>query len=1605
MTNTKKSELIARIEAEIKGNFSPADSQGPIKLTNQYFEDLLLEDMEQDSIDNLYGTIICLWDFVQQRSPKTPKVRVYNPNYEEHSWQSTHTVIEILTDDMPFLVSSFNMALVRLGHTIHFTAHPIINVERSAKGELKAIGTQSAKSNTEALIRFEIDRISDLSKMDAIKDALIDTMGDVKHCVEDWPTMKARLADIIKDSENVAHLKDDETHAENLAFLRWVESDHFTFVGFRAYDLVQENGETHLKFQEDSGLGTFRKTKKSKYDIVLNERLSALAYDRDNALVLTKSTAISTVHRPVHLDYLGVKRFDKKGNVIGEWRFFGLYSSAAYVARLQDIPLLRKKLAVIIDRANVDPYGHKGKTLKHILNSYPRDEMLQAPVDELFHAIEGILAIQERRQLRVFLRKDIYGRFLNALVYVPRDRYNTELRIRMQDILMSACNGTSSEFNVQFSQQVLARVNFTIQIADPENSPAPDVDDIQRKMQDAMLSWDDKLLSALHTSQGEENGNKLYTEYAPYLPAAYREDFSPNSAVLDIERLNDLVGEGDISTHLYRQVGQSKNHYFFKVYGAGTTLVLSDVLPILECMGLRVLEARPYELDQNGDGTANTWVVEFAISVNPSVNLEKKAYREDFQDAFNQVFRRRVENDRFNALVLDASLTWRQVTMLRAITKYLVQLQVPFSLQYMQQTLEKNAPIARLLVQLFEQRFDPAQEAKRDEKVEKLLEKINAAFDQVANLDEDRILKHYLSVIQAMLRTNFYQASEEGSEKDYVSFKLDPTQIPAVPLPRPKFEIFVYAPWVEGVHMRGGKVARGGLRWSDRMEDFRTEVLGLVKAQMVKNAVIVPAGAKGGFVAKQLKKNASREEVQAEVVRCYTTFISGLLDITDNLKQSELIPPQSVLRYDEDDPYLVVAADKGTATFSDLANSISEKYGFWLGDAFASGGSNGYDHKKMGITARGAWESVKRQFKEIGVDCQTTDFTAVGIGDMAGDVFGNGMLLSKHIRLVAAFNHMHIFIDPTPDAASSFEERQRLFDLPRSSWEDYNKELISKGGGIFSRTSKSIPINADIRKALGIEGNAKSMAPTELISHILKAPVDLLWNGGIGTYAKAESESHADVGDSGNNALRVNGNELRCKIIGEGGNLGFTQKGRIEFAQNGGLVSTDAIDNSAGVDSSDHEVNIKILLNRIVENGDMTEKQRNKLLAEMTDEVGDLVLRHNTGQSHVLSLANSQAPERLADHWRLILSLVREGRLNREIEFLPSDAQIKKRMNKGQGLTRPEISVLLAYSKIKLFEQLVEDGIGEDADLIEQIKDYFPKPLVKRFSGQMVEHQLVQEIVAAHLTNNVGNRMGPTFSTYVQEETSASALNVVRAYMAAEQIFNVSGLWDAINSLDFTVENAVLNKLLIRIQSMLERATLWLLRNTRETLSIQRLTDTYKPGVEIIRNNLDAILTEPSKEHLVAISEKLQAQGIPTEVASNLCALNYLFYGLDIIRVATNTEKEVLDAAQTYFALEMDLGLHWLRQSVNELPADDMWERRAKAGLGDEVDNALRTITQEVIQSGADINDVESRLANWQDLNSDNIKHYHATFGEIKSETELSISMVTVAIRELRNLI
>ncbi|MEH6471610.1 MAG: NAD-glutamate dehydrogenase domain-containing protein, partial [Halopseudomonas sp.] len=1014
------------------------------RLASQYFERGIARDIARQATEDLYGSLLCLWDLIQKRPAKQTLVRAYNPTPEDHRWHSTHSILEILVDDMPFLVASISLALGGVGITMHQVTHPVIRVERDKQGKLKKIlnpGETSDKELAEAMMRIEIDHQPDNEALNTVIALTAKAIEQVRQAVEDWQPMVKQLQHAIKWSSTTAKHSDPDASKEALSFLNWLLDDHFVLLGYRYYSLECDQEQHSLHYTDGSGLGIFRTIPEAQQQIPLEGYLGQLALT-PNLLVLTKSTTRSPIQRPSYLDRIGVKKIDAKGKVVGEWRFYGLYASAAYHVPITEVPLLRRKVSRLFERANLPTDSHTGKNLRHLISTFPRDEMLQAEYHQLEQTLLGMLECEERRQLRLFLRPDIYDRYISAQILVPRDRYDTKLRLKMQQILLEAFDGHSSEFNVRLTEHALAQIQITVHCHNAHDKSL-DVEALEARMTEAMASWQDQLHTALSEKLGEAEANRLQRNFATALPVAYCDDFSPRRAVTDLQRLAALE-QGQLSTYLYRPL-EEYDSLHFKVLGAGDSLALSDVLPILEHMGVRVLNARPYRI--GGSNGSEFWVLDFRLSVSGSFDPEDNHLKQQFQETFIHTYHGEIENDGFNELVIAAGLSWRQVMLLRAVCKYLLQLAIPFSQQYMEQTLCHNPHISRNLVKLFETRFDPDMRHDRDDRCQMLISTMEEALEAVENLDQDRILRHYLSVVLAMLRTNFYQFDSDGiTPKGYVSFKLDTDSIPAAPLPRPKFEIFVYSPWVEGVHLRGGKVARGGLRWSDRREDFRTEVLGLVKAQMVKNAVIVPVGAKGGFVPKQLP-NDSREAMMAEGIRCYQTFIRALLDISDNRQSGQIIPPENVVRYDDDDPYLVVAADKGTASFSDIANGISLEYGFWLGDAFASGGANGYDHKKMGITARGAWESVKRLFLERGIDCQSQPFTAVGIGDMGGDVFGNGMLLSQQTKLVAAFNHLHIFIDPDPDPAASWAERKRLFDLPRSSWEDYNAQLISKGGG------------------------------------------------------------------------------------------------------------------------------------------------------------------------------------------------------------------------------------------------------------------------------------------------------------------------------------------------------------------------------------------------------------------------------------------------------------------------------------------------------------------------------------------------------------------------------
>jgi glutamate dehydrogenase len=1603
----KKTQAIEKICEIARERLDDSDATQVVSLIEQGYSPLSPEDILSADPEDLYGAALALWNHGRHLGPNECRVRVYNPVYEEHGWQSTHTVIEVVSDDMPFMVDSVNMELVRRGLTVHLVVHPVLNVQRSGQGELQEIlgpGRHGKNPVKEAWMRFEVDRVARAAILVEIHDDVQRILEDVRLAVEDWPRMRERLAEIMESIRAQKLSLPKQEVAEALEFLQWVANNHFTLIGFRAYDLVSEGGENALRVVQGSGLGILREEPEETRDYKSQSFAQMTAEMRARArepklLILTKSTARSTVHRPAHLDYIGIQRFNDQGEVSGEWRFLGLYTSTVYRADPREVPLLRRKLANVIARSGLSASSHAGKTLQNIFDTYPRDEMLQASEDELYDIGLGILQVQERHKLKLFTRRDAYGRFVTALVYVPRDRYNTALRLKMETILMEALNGLSAEFNVQFSEMVLARVHFIVR-TQPDALPDFDEAELENRMVEAMISWDDELHLAMLDHFGEEQGNELIERYAGTFPAAYRDDYPVRTALLDVQRLEAVSDVEPLGMHLYRPLEGPEGLLRFKVYGRNELMALSDVLPMLERMGLRVLGARPYEFEAGDRGSL--WIIDFDMTCALTQTVDVLEVKAIFQEAFSQVVSGQVESDGFNKLTLAARIPSREVVTLRAICKYLLQTRVPFSQAYMEQTLVSNAEIARLLVQLFDVRFNPALESSAEAQGKEIEEQILTALDAVANLDEDRILRRFLAVIRAILRTNYYRYSTlEG--RPYLSFKLDPKRVPELPEPRPMFEIYVYSPWTEGVHLRGGMVARGGLRWSDRMEDYRTEILGLMKAQMVKNAVIVPVGSKGGFVAKRLPGGDNREALMEEVVRCYRTFISGLLDVTDNLVKGEVVPPPDVVRYDGNDPYLVVAADKGTATFSDIANARASDYGFWLGDAFASGGSVGYDHKAMGITARGGWESVKRHFRELGIDTQATPFSVVGVGDMSGDVFGNGMLLSDKIRLIAAFNHLHIFIDPDPDPAISFKERKRLFEKPRSQWTDYDAKKLSPGAAIYPRSAKSIQPSPEARAALGIE--AEQLTPNELMQAILKAPVDLLWNGGIGTYVKATSETNLDVGDRANDALRVNGANLRCRVVGEGGNLGLTQLGRIEFARvRNGLVNTDAIDNSGGVDCSDHEVNIKILLELVVRDGDMTLKQRNKLLVEMTDEVAHLVLQHNYLQTQALSVAAARGVYLLGEQLRLIRSLEASGRLDRALEFLPTDEEIGEREAAGQGLTHPELSVLLAYAKIRLYDTLLASDIAEDPYLSKELQAYFPAPLRKSLSARMEQHPLRREIICTHITNSLVNRMGSTFCMRVQEATGCSYGDIARAYAVVREVFRAREMWKEIESMDNKVPAAIQAEMLGETVRLLDRGALWMLRNLRSPIEIAATVEQFAPVADIVTARIAKLVKGDTREALRRRTRHFTSSGVPKELAERISLVEGLYSSLDIADVALGSGLNVGDACETYFALSNELDLPWLNQSIRTLPQNTHWQTRARAALRDELFAELRSLTAQLIRETGSLKSTDARIKAWLAARTEERQRCGEVFADLRAADKQDLAMLSVAVREIRAL-
>ncbi|MEU4027128.1 NAD-glutamate dehydrogenase [Streptomyces anulatus] len=1604
----------------------------------RYYLHTAPEDLSgRDPVD-VFGAAASHYRLAENRPQGTANVRVHTPTVEENGWTCSHSVVEVVTDDMPFLVDSVTNELSRQGRGIHVVIHPQVTVRRDVTGKLievlsggpglpkNANGRKGAKGDkaelphdalVESWIHVEIDRETDRADLQQITADLLRVLSDVRETVEDWGKMRdaaLRIADDLP-GEPLDDLADEEVE-EARELLRWLAADHFTFLGYREYELKDSDA---LAAVPGTGLGILRSDPHHSEDEAHPvspsfDRLPADARAKareHKLLVLTKANSRATVHRPSYLDYVGVKKFDAKGNVVGERRFLGLFSSAAYTESVRRVPVIRRRVAEVVEGAGFSYNSHDGRDLLQILETYPRDELFQTPVDQLRSIVTSVLYLQERRRLRLYLRQDEYGRYYSAIVYLPRDRYTTGVRLRLIDILKEELGGNSVDFTAWNTESILSRLHFVIRV--PAGTELPhltdaDADRIEARLVEAARSWADGFQEALTAELGEERGAELQRQYGHSFPEGYKADHSPRAAVADLVHLETLKqGEKDFALSLYEPVGAGPGERRFKIYRTGEQVSLSAVLPALQQLGVEVVDERPYEL-RCADRT-HAWIYDFGLRM-PLANGNGGYLADDararFQEAFAAVWKGEAENDGFNALVLGAGLNWRQAMVLRAYAKYLRQAGSTFSQDYMESTLRNNVHTTRLLVSLFEARMSPGRQSAGTELTDGLLEELDGALDQVASLDEDRILRSFLTVIKATLRTNFFQHTEDGTPHSYVSMKFDPQAIPDLPAPRPAFEIWVYSPRVEGVHLRFGKVARGGLRWSDRREDFRTEILGLVKAQMVKNTVIVPVGAKGGFVAKQLPDpSVDRDAWLAEGIAAYRTFISALLDITDNMVAGEVVPPADVVRHDEDDTYLVVAADKGTASFSDIANEVAVAYGFWLGDAFASGGSAGYDHKGMGITARGAWESVKRHFRELGHDTQTEDFTVVGVGDMSGDVFGNGMLLSEHIRLVAAFDHRHIFIDPNPDAATSYAERRRLFDLPRSSWADYETGLLSAGGGIHPRSAKSIPLNSHVREALGIDPSVSKMTPADLMQTILKAPVDLVWNGGIGTYIKAVSESNADVGDKANDAIRVNGEDLRAKVVGEGGNLGATQLGRIEFARSGGRINTDAIDNSAGVDTSDHEVNIKILLNGLVRDGDMTVKQRNKLLADMTDEVGALVLRNNYAQNVALSNASAQAPSLLHAQQRFMRRLERDGALDRALEFLPADRHIRELLSNGKGLSQPELAVLIAYTKITAADELISTVLPDDPHLQKLVHAYFPSELRERFPEAVEGHALRREIITTVLVNDTVNTAGSTFLHRLREETGASIEEIVRAQFTAREIFGLSRVWDAVEALDNKVAADVQTRIRLHSRRLVERGARWLLGNRPQPVAIAETIEGFRDGVARVWDELPKMLKGADLDWYHSILDELTAAGVPDELAVRVAGFSSAFPALDIVAIADRTGKDPLEVAEVYYDLADRLRITQLMDRIIELPRADRWQSMARASIREDLYAAHAALTSDVLSVGNGSSTPEERFLAWESKNAAILARSRSTLEEIQGSDAFDLANLSVAMRTMRTLL
>jgi glutamate dehydrogenase len=1567
----------------------------PENFLEDLFGQALPEDLERYRSQELAAIADDAWAFFARRTPGVPKLRLAAADAAPGI-----SILDIVNDDMPFLVDSVVGELNERALGIRLLVHPVFTVGRDASGTLLGYaGTRKGDGQRESFIHIHVHGLDDAAARADVVRALEGILAEVRVCVQDWRPMLARVNDIIADLRSNPPPLPAAEIAEAIQFLEWLAADNFILLGARDYEFKSDGASLEPDFETGLGLlrsRDMRPLQRWNQPLTITPEIRAML-EQPRLLLVTKSTIRSRVHRRADLDYIGVKRFDRDGKLLGEWRFCGLFTSTAYTGSVSAIPYLRRKADDIIRRANFDGSGHSGKALVNVLETYPRDELFQIDEDLLYEYALDILQLGDRPRVRVLPRRDRFDRFVSVLVYVPRDRYDSRIRGLIGEYLAAAFKGHVRAFYPFFPEGRLVRVYFVIG-RDEGEAPDPDRATLDHAVEGIVRSWVDGLDDALAAHEPSP-ARELAARYRDAFPIDYREVYLPTMAVGDIRVLEALTPEHPLGVDLYRQGGTQAARAGLKVFSQNRPISLSERVPVLENMGFRVVDERTYHIQPQG--VPEVWFHDMEVESASGQPIDLSALEQRLEDCFLAVMGRAAENDGYNALVLAAGLVWRDVALIRAFSRFLRQIRVPYSQDYMWATLRKHAGVAASIVTLFHTRFDPAAaESDRRERQSQISSSIETALQAVESLDEDRILRHFVNAVMASIRTNFYQRDKSGRAKELIAIKFASRNVDDMPLPRPLYEVFIYSPRLEAVHLRFGKVARGGIRWSDRPQDFRTEILGLVKAQNVKNAVIVPVGAKGGFIPKFLPVGGTREAIQAEGIATYKMFISTLLDITDNIGAGKagVIPPADVIRYEGDDPYLVVAADKGTATFSDIANDIAIEHDYWLGDAFASGGSAGYDHKKIGITARGAWKSVKRHFREMDVNIHAAPFTVVGVGDMSGDVFGNGMLREKTMRLVAAFDHRDIFVDPSPDAERTFAERQRLFDLPRSSWQDFDKALISRGGGVYPRTAKEIRLSAEAQNLFGV---GERVAPQELIRAVLKAPVDLVFFGGIGTYVRAADETDESVGDRANDAVRITGKELRCKVIGEGANLGMTQRGRVEVAFSGIKLNTDAIDNSAGVNTSDMEVNIKIALSIPVRDGRLPMNERNELLAEMTDEVAALVLRNNYLQPLAISLSERRGMEDFGFLQRLMQTLEARGLLDRAVESLPDDMALAERRRRSQSFTRPELSVLLAYAKLSLYEDLLESAVPDEPYLARELGRYFPKEVAEHFPDALEHHRLRREIIATQLGNSMINRGGPSLVVRIADQTGSAPAAIAASFAAVRDSYGMTRLNSEIDGLDNRISGSVQLALYAAVQDLLLDRIVWFLRNVDLSTGLADLVSHYRDGIAAVTACLGDVLPEDAARARAARRKELAEARVPDALAGHIADLGPLTAALDIVLVAERTGKPVSEVAATYFAAGAFFRLDRIASAAADIPIADYFDRLALDRARDSIGDAERRLAAAMVANGT----VGARAVQvWVEPRRREVERIRTAIHEIAG-SGLTLSKLSVAASLLGDLV